>query len=99
MPSPKLQNWLIEFSNLCKKSQHNINSISFYCVTSKEVDLKNLWISIFRENNFSFSIYPPVLQLKLGEGGITLEKNVLESVKNYAHEFIEFFINKKNGGI
>ena len=98
IPSPELKNWLGKFSDLYKKNQLVINSISYYCITSKEIDVQNLWINFFQEINFSLIRFPPVLQLRLEEGGLTLEKNVLESIKNYSNEFIEFFINKKNGG-
>lgn len=99
IPSPELQNWLIEFLELCKKNQLIIKSISYYCVTSKEYDVRSLWINFLRRNDLSLTTFPPVLQLKLEEGGLTLEKNVLESVKNYSNEFIETFFNKKIGGI
>jgi hypothetical protein len=45
------------------------------------------------------AIIPPILQLKLEKRGLTLEENILESIKDYSNEFIELFINNKNGGI
>ena len=98
IPSPELYNWMVKFSELCKIKKLIIKTISCYCVISKEIDVKPFWINFFRENNFSLAIFPPILQLKLKEGGFTLEKNVLKSVKDYSNEFIEFFIDKKNGG-
>jgi len=97
IPSPKLQDWISKFSELCKKNQLVIKSISSYYVSSTEIDIKHLWIKLFRENNISLAILPPVLQLQTEKGGLTLEKNVLKSVKDYSNDFIEFYI-KKNGG-
>lgn len=97
IPSPELQDWLIKFSELCKRNQLVINSISSYYVNSTDIDVKHLWIELFRENNFSSSLFPPVLQLKMEEGGLTLEKNVFKSVKDYSNDFIEFFIKNKGG--
>jgi hypothetical protein len=39
-----------------------------------------------------------MLQLKMSEGGLALEKNVLKLVKDYSNEFIDFFIKDKKGG-
>jgi len=33
----------------------------------------------------------------LEKGGLTLEKNVLQSVKDYSNNFIDFFIKNKGG--
>ncbi|MFX0060044.1 MAG: hypothetical protein ACFE85_03230 [Candidatus Hodarchaeota archaeon] len=68
-------------------------------MTSTHIDLKPFWLSFLRENNFYQTIFPPILQLKMEQGRMTLEKNVLKSVKDYSHEFIEFLIDNKNGGI
>jgi len=92
IPSPELQEWLVKFSELCKKNQLVINSISSYCVNSTEVDVKHIWNNFYRENNFSLALFPPLLQLKMEEGGLTLEKNVLKLIKDYSSDFIEFFI-------
>jgi hypothetical protein len=98
IPSPEIHDFLVKFSEHCKRNELIIKSISSYCVTSTNVDVKYIWINFFREQNFSLAIFPPVLQLKLEKGGLTLEKNVLKSVKDYSNEFIDFFINNKNGG-
>lgn len=89
---------MVKFSELSKKNQLVIKSISSYFVTSTDIDTKHLWIKFFRENNFSLAIFPKILQIKMEEGGITLEKNVLKSIKDYSNDFIEFFIDNKNGG-
>ena len=99
IPSPELLNWLVKFSELCKKRPLVINSISSYWVTSEKNDMKPIWIKFFRDYNLSIGIFPPVLQLKLKEGGLNLEKNGLKSVKDYSNEFIEFLINNKKRGI
>ncbi|UCC19457.1 MAG: hypothetical protein JSV62_15365 [Promethearchaeota archaeon] len=97
IPSPELQNWLTQFSELCTKSQVVIKSISSYFISSADIDVKHLWINFFQENNFSLAIFPPVLQLKLEEEGLSLEKNVLKSVKDYSNDFIESYIKNKGG--
>ncbi|MFW9999733.1 MAG: hypothetical protein ACFE9Q_10845 [Candidatus Hodarchaeota archaeon] len=98
IPSPEIHAFLVKFSEHCKRNQLIIKSISFYCITSTDVDIKYLWMNFFRENNFSLSIFPPFLQLKLEKGGLTLEKNALKLVKDYSNDFIEYFINNKIGG-
>jgi len=98
IPSPELQDWLVKFSELCKENQLIIKSISSYCVYSEDMDVDRPWISFFRENNFPLAIFPPVLQLKLEEGRLSLEKNVLKLVKDYSNDFIEFFIDNNKGG-
>lgn len=97
-PSPKLQSWLSEFSEQCNNNQLIIKSISGYFVNSTEIDAEQLWINFFRENNFSLAFHPPLLQLKMKKDGLSLEKNVLKSVKDYSNEFIEFYINTKKRG-
>jgi hypothetical protein len=99
IPSPELRIWVDKFSELCKKNQLVINYTSCYYVTSTNIDLKTFWLNFLRENNFYQTIFPPILQLKMEQGGMTLEKNVLKLVKDYSNEFIEFLIDNKNGGI
>jgi len=71
--------------------------MSSYFVNSTGIDVKHLWIDFFQENNFSLALFPPVLQLKMEESGLSLEKDVLKSVKDYSNDFIEFFIENKGG--
>lgn len=98
VPSPELQDWLVNFLELCNQNKLVLKSISNYCVTSTEIDAKNPWINFFRKNFFSLPVFPPILQLKLKSGGLALEKNVIKSVKDYSNEFIEFLIDNRNRG-
>ena len=97
IPSSEIQGWICQFSKLCKNKQLVLNSISSYFVNSRDIDVKHLWIDFFRENNCSLALFPPVLHLKMEESGLTLEKDVFKSVKDYSNDFIEFFI-ENNGG-
>ena len=64
-----------------------------------DYDVKSFWTRLFQKYNLSIAIFPPILQLKLENGGLSLEKNVLKSVKDYSKEFIDFFIKYKKGGM
>lgn len=61
------------------------------------MDVKQLWIKFFQEHNLSIVIFPPILKINLEKGGLTLEKDVIESVKDYSNEFIEFFMKNNKG--
>lgn len=99
IPSSNLYNWMVHFSELCKKKGVVLKSISSYCVSSGNFDVVSSWIKIFQEFNLSIVIFPPVLQLNLEKGGLSLEKNVFKSVKDYSNDFIDFFIKSKKGVI
>ncbi|NHJ20915.1 MAG: hypothetical protein EAX91_08240 [Candidatus Lokiarchaeota archaeon] len=92
IPSPEIQGWLDRFSELCNKNKLVINSVSSYLVSSTEIHANNDWINFFRKYKFSLAFFPPVLQLKLKEGGFTLEKNAFKSVRDYSNKFIQFFL-------
>ena len=97
IPSPKIKDWVIKFSELSKRNQLIIKSVSYYYVTSTNIESKSLWINFLQENNFFVSIYPPFLKLKLKESGFNLEDNAFKSVKDYSNDFIEFCIKNKRG--
>ena len=91
MLSPEIEFWLARFSELCNKKQLVINSVSSYLVCSTEIHANFFWINFFQENKFSLAFFPPVLQLKMDEGGLRLEKNTFKLVKDYSNKFIQFF--------
>jgi hypothetical protein len=99
VPSPEFKNWFGNFLDLCEKNQLVIKSVSSYYVTSTDTDLSPVWVRFFQDYNSSLVIFPTVLQIKLKKGGATFEKNILNKVKDYSKEFIDFFIDNKNGGI
>lgn len=89
--SPKIQVWLAKFLELSNKKQLVINSVSSYLICSTEFHANTYWINFFQENKFSLAFFPPVLQLKMKEGGLTLEKNAFKLIKDYSNKFIQFF--------
>ncbi|MFX0075918.1 MAG: hypothetical protein ACFE96_10780, partial [Candidatus Hermodarchaeota archaeon] len=97
IPSPEIQDWFNKFSELCDSAQLIIKSISGYCVCSPNFDVNHYWINLFQQNNLSLTIFPPILKLNIKKGGLTLENNVLQLVKDYSNDFIEFLIKDKGG--
>jgi len=95
IPSLEIQNWLLKYGEISKRSNISIKAISSFFVTSVNILVEPSWIEFLQENVNAEIIYPPVLQLKLNQAEIALENGALEIVKNYSNDFIEFFIENK----
>jgi len=97
-PSPEIYDWVVKFSEISKKHQFVLKSVSSYYISSIDNKIKSFWINLFRDYNLSIYYFPPVLQLKMEKGGLALEKNSFKLIKDYSNDFTEFFIKNKNGG-
>jgi hypothetical protein len=97
IPSPEIQEWFSKFSELCNKEHLIIKSISVYYVGSIKFDVNHYWINLFQKNKLSIIFFPPILQINMKKGGLKLENNVLQLVKDYSNDFIEFLIKNKGG--
>jgi len=88
---------LEKFSEICNTEQLTIKSISVYFVSSTKFDANHYWINLFQKNKLSLTLFPPIVHLEMKKGGLTLENNVLQLVKDYSNDFIEFLIKNKGG--
>jgi len=63
----------------------------FYVILPRTTD-DPFWVGFLHDNVDSEVIYPPILRLKLEKVDLALENGVLELVKDYSNDFIEFLI-------
>jgi len=94
-PSLEIQNWLIKYGEISKKSNLSIKAISSYYITLADIQVEPSWIEFLQENVNAEIIYPPILCLKFNLAELVLDDGSLELVKGYSNEFIEFLVNDK----
>jgi len=95
IPSLEIQNWLLKYGEISKKSNLVIKAISSYYITLADIRVKPSWIEFLQDNINAEIIYPPILRLKLNRAEFTLNNGAHEIVKDYTNDFIEFIINNK----
>ena len=95
IPSLEIQNWLLKYSEISKKSNLIIKAISSYYITLADILVEPSWIEFLQEKVNAEIIYPPILCLKFDLAELVLENGSLELVKDYSNEFIEFLIKSK----
>jgi len=93
IPSLELQNWLLKYGEISNKSNLIIKAISGFYVTLADVLVEPSWIEFLQGNVNAEIIYPPILHLKFNIAELVLEDGVLELVKDYTNDFIDFLIN------
>jgi hypothetical protein len=94
IPSLEIQNWLLKYREI---SNNNliIKAISGFYIALADIKIEPFWVEFLQDNINAEIIYPPILRLKLNRAGLALEDGVLEIVKAYSNNFIEFFIENK----
>ena len=95
VPSLEIQNWVLKYGEISKKSNFIIKAISSYYITLGDNLVEPSWIEFLSENVNAEILYPPILCLKCNLAELELEDGTLELVKDYTKEFIEFLINDK----
>jgi len=95
IPSLEIQNWLLKYGEISKKSNHIIKTISSYYITLTDIRVKPSWIEFLQDNVNAEIIYPPILCLKFNIAELVLEDGALELVKDYTNDFIEFLIKNE----
>ena len=92
-PSLEIQNWLLKYWEISKKSNLIIKAVSGFYVTLADIQVELSWMEFLQGNVNAEIIYPPILHLKFNIAELVLEDGVLELVKDYTNDFIDFLIN------
>ena len=96
-PSLEIQNWLLKYWEISKKSNLIIKAVSGFYVTLADIQVELSWMEFLQGNVYAEIIYPPILHLKFNIAELVLEDGALELVKDYTNDFIDFLIkNVKN---
>jgi len=95
IPSLEIQNWLLKYWEISKKSNLIIKAISSYYITLADILVDLSWIEFLQDNVNAETIYPPILHLKFNLAELVLEDGALELVKEYTNDFIEYLINNE----
>ena len=93
IPSLEIQNWLLKYVEISKKSNLIIKTISGFYVALADIQVEPSWIEFLQGNVNAEIIYPPILHLKFNIAELVLEDGVLELIKDYTNDFIDFLIN------
>ncbi len=93
IPSLEIQNWMLKYWKISKKSNLIIKAISGFYVTLADILVEPSWMEFLQGNVNAEIIYPPILHLKFNKAELVLEDGALELVKDYANDFIYFLIN------
>ncbi len=95
IPSLEIQNWLLKYREISKKSNLIIKAISCFYVATAVIKIEPFWIEFLQGNVNAEIIYPPILHLKFNKAELILEDGALELVKDYTNDYIEFFLRNK----
>jgi len=95
IPSLEIQNWLLKYREISKKSNLIIKTLSGFYVTLADIQVEPSWIEFLQGNVNAEIIYPPILHLKFNKAELILEDGALELVKDYTNDYIEFFLRNK----
>ncbi len=95
IPSLEIQNWLLKYREISKKSNLIIKTLSGFYVTLADIQVEPSWIEFLQGNVNAEIIYPPMLHLKFNIAELVLEDGALELVKDYTNDYIEFFLRNK----
>ena len=96
IPSLEIQNWLLKYGEISKKSNLIIKTISGFYVALADIQVEPSWIEFLQDNVNAEIIYPPILHLKFNKAELVLEDGALELIKDYTNDFIEFLINNQD---
>ena len=95
IPSSEIQNWLLKYREISNSNNLIVKAVSGFYIAPSEIKIEPFWIESLQENTNAEMIYPPILSLKLNKGELALENEVLDIIKEYSNDFIEFLINDK----
>ena len=95
IPSLEIQNWLLKYGEISKRSNFIIKTISSFYVALADILVEPSWIEFLQDNVNAETIYPPILHLKFNLAELVLEDGALELVKEYTNDFIEYLINNE----
>ena len=95
IPSLEIQNWLLKYNEIAKKSNLIIKAISSYYVTLTDIQVEPSWIEFLQNKVNAEKIYPPILCLKFNLAELVLDDGSLELIKDFSNEFIELLIKNK----
>ncbi len=96
IPSLEIQNWMLKYGKISKKSNLIIKAISGFYVTLADILVEPSWMEFLQGNVNAEIIYPPMLHLKFNIAELVLEDGALELIKDYTNDFIEFLINNQD---
>lgn len=91
IPSLEIQDWLIKYWEIAKKSNLFIKAISGFYVMLAKNTAEPSWVEFLQGNVNTLKIYPPILRLKLNRTEMILEDGALDLIKEYSNDFINFF--------
>ncbi len=94
IPSVDIKNWLLKYGEIPKLHNIFLKALSGFYITLTDIKKEALWVEFLQDNINAEIIYPPILCLKLNNAESPLEIGVLEIVKDYSNDFIEFLIKK-----
>jgi len=92
IPSLEIQNWLLKYWKISKKTNLIIKAVSGFYVTLADIKIEPFWVEFLKNNISPELIYPPILCLKLNRAELALENGAHDIVKDYSNEFIKYFI-------
>jgi len=95
IPSPEIQNWLIEYREVSINCNLVVKAVSGFYIATADIKIEPFWIESLQENINAEMIYPPILSLRLNRTELALEDGALEIVKEYSKDFIRFFVENK----
>lgn len=93
--SLEIQNWLLKYGEISKKGNLIIKAISIFYITSTNILVEPSRLEFFQDIVNAETRYPPILCLKFNPVEIVLEDGVIEKVKDYANNFIEYLIKNE----
>ena len=91
IPSIEIENWLLKYREISKKSNFIVKAISGFYIAPSDIQIEPIWIESLQDNIKAETIYPPILSLRLKRAELALENGALKIVKAYSNDFIEFF--------
>ena len=93
IPSVEIQNWVLKYGEISKNNNLVVKALSGFYMALTNIKTEPFWVEYLQGNINAEVIYPPILRLKLNSAELALEIGVLEIVKEYSHDFIEFLLN------
>ena len=89
----EIQNWVLKFGEFLKNYNLYLKALSGFYITLTDIKNETLWAEFLQDHINTETVYPQVFSLKLKSAELAVENGVLEIVKDYSNDFIEFFIN------
>jgi len=96
IPSLEIQNWLLKYLEISKKTNLIIKAVSGFYIVLADIKIEPFWVEFLKDNINPEIIYLPILCLKLNRAELALENGAYDIVKDYSNKFIEYFINNNN---